>query len=164
MWSVRCIRTGSAASWAELGAEAPSIPVHLKVSVSLGRRTTVLKEKDLNFNVFVHQKWTPFLMMLTLFNSLQQMNEYADENDLPDERQGGDGWNQEHQTSPPCSLPSEMRFRPPMCAWRAGGGDKFNRLFLNPVASPKLKSVDVTGRPSAGAPRRDDRECVDAFH
>ena len=39
----------------------------------------MLKEKDLNFNVFVHQKWTPFLMMLTLFNSLQQMNEYADE-------------------------------------------------------------------------------------
>ena len=29
-----------------------------------------MKEKDLNFNVFVHQKWTPFLMMLTLFNSL----------------------------------------------------------------------------------------------
>ncbi len=34
----------------------------------------MLKEKDLNFNVFVHQKWTPFLMMLTLCNSLQQMN------------------------------------------------------------------------------------------
>ena len=37
------------------------------------------RRRDLHFNVFVHQKWTPFLMMLTLFNSLQQMNEYADE-------------------------------------------------------------------------------------
>ena len=38
-----------------------------------------MKEKDLNFNVFVQQKWTPFLMSATLSNSLQQMNLYADE-------------------------------------------------------------------------------------
>ena len=31
------------------------------------RRCT--SEKDFHFNVFVHQKWTPYLMMLTLFNS-----------------------------------------------------------------------------------------------
>jgi hypothetical protein len=39
--------------------------------------------------------------------------------------------------------PSEMPVPPPMvlAGW---WGDKFNRLFLNPVATPKLKSVDVT--------------------
>ena len=39
--------------------------------------------------------------------------------------------------------PSEMPVPAPMvlAGW---WGDKFNRLFLNPVAMPKLKSVDVT--------------------
>ena len=30
------------------------------------------------------------------------------------------------------------------CSWPAGGADKFNRLFLNPVHTPKLKAVDAT--------------------
>ena len=41
------------------------IPVHVKVR-SLGESGAVIKERDLNFNVFVHQKWTPFLMYVTL--------------------------------------------------------------------------------------------------
>jgi hypothetical protein len=124
----------------ELGAEAPSIPVHVKLR-SHGSGDTVFKEKDLNFNVFVHQKWTPFLMMLTLFNSLQQMNEYADEMTY---RMSGnvtlDGAQAIHVST--MLAPSEMPVPPPMvlAGW---WGDKFNRLFLNPVATPKLKSVDV---------------------
>ena len=62
----------------ELGAEAPVVPVHVKVR-TLGAGDQVLKEKDLNFSVFVHEKWTPFLMSLTLSNSLQQMNEFAED-------------------------------------------------------------------------------------
>ena len=62
----------------ELGAEAPVIPVHVKVR-AYGENGAVVKEKDLNFSVFVQQKWTPFLMSATLSNSLQQMNLYADE-------------------------------------------------------------------------------------
>jgi len=125
----------------ELGAEAPSIPVHVKLR-SHGAGDTVFKEKDLNFNVFVHQKWTPFLMMLTLFNSLQQMNEYADEMTY---RMSGnvtlDGMQSIHMST--MLAPSEMPAPPPMvlAGW---WGDKFNRLFLNSVATPKLKSVDVT--------------------
>jgi hypothetical protein len=125
----------------ELGAEAPSIPVHVKLR-SHGAGDTVFKEKDLNFNVFVHQKWTPFLMMLTLFNSLQQMNEYADEMTY---RMSGnvtlDGMQSVHIST--MLAPSEMPAPPPMvlAGW---WGDKFNRLFLNSVATPKLKNVDVT--------------------
>ena len=48
----------------ELGAEAPTIPVHVKVR-TLGQTGQVVKEKDLNFDVFVHQKWTPLLMTMT---------------------------------------------------------------------------------------------------
>src|SRR5689334_22337759 len=62
----------------ELGAEAPTVPVHVRVR-SIGAAGTVIGQKDLNFNVFVHQKWTPLLMNMTLANSLQQMNEFADE-------------------------------------------------------------------------------------
>jgi hypothetical protein len=125
----------------ELGAEAPSIPVHLKIR-SIGVNNTSIKEKDFNFNVFVHQKWTPFLMMLTLFNSLQQINEYADEMTY---RMSGDvtldGTPDIHVST--MLAPSEMPMPAPMvlAGWC---GDKFNRLFLNPVTTPKLKSVDVT--------------------
>ena len=62
----------------ELGATAPMVPVTVKVR-SFDDNNGVRKEKDLHFNVFVQQKWTPFLMSATLSNSLQQMNLYADE-------------------------------------------------------------------------------------
>jgi hypothetical protein len=124
----------------ELGAEAPSIPVHLKLR-SIGMNNSVLKEKDFNFHVFVHQKWTPFLMMLTLFNSLQQINEYADEMTY---RMSGnvalDGTQSIHVAT--MLAPSEMPVPAPM-ALAGWWGDKFNRLFLNPVTTPKLRSVDV---------------------
>ncbi len=124
----------------ELGAEAPTVPVHLKIR-SLGPGDAVIKEKDLNFSVFVHQKWTPYLMMLTLYNSLQQSNEYADEMTY---RMKG---NVEMIGASNIQLsnmlaPSELPVPAPMvlAGW---WGETFNRLFLNPVATPKLKSVDV---------------------
>ena len=62
----------------ELGATSPMIPVTLKVR-SLDAKDAVLSEKDFHFNVFVHQKWTPTLMMMTLYNSISNLNEFADE-------------------------------------------------------------------------------------
>ena len=38
----------------ELGAEAPVIPVHVHVRAH-GENDAIVKEKDLNFNVFVHK-------------------------------------------------------------------------------------------------------------
>ncbi len=125
----------------ELGSEAPSIPVHLKVR-TFGSNNAIVKEKDLHFNVFVHQKWTPFLMMLTLFNSLQQVNEYADEMTY---RMHGDVTMMDGTPNIKVSTmlaSSEMPSPPPMvlAGWWA---DKFSRLFLNPVTTPRLKSVEV---------------------
>src|SRR5712691_8325678 len=125
----------------ELGAESPVIPVHVKVR-SLGDHNAVLKEKDLNFNVFVQQKWTPFLMMMTLVNSLQQMNEYAEEMTYRlsgnVEMQGGKNIHLATMLAP-----SELPVPAPMAlaGWWA---DKFNRLYLNPVNTPKLKRVEAT--------------------
>jgi hypothetical protein len=125
----------------ELGAESPIIPVHVKVR-SLGDRNVVLKERDLNFNVFVQQKWTPFLMMMTLTNSLQQMNEYAEEMTY---RMSGnlemEGGKSIHVAT--MLAPSELPVPAPtvLAGW---WGDKFNRLYLNPVNTPKLRRVEAS--------------------
>jgi len=125
----------------ELGAEAPFIPVHLKVR-SLGPKDAVLREKDLTFNVFLHQKWTPFLMMLTLFNSLNQANEMADE--MTYRMTGNVEINGAKNIKLTTMLaPSEAPMPAPMmlASWWA---DKFNRLFVNSVSMPSVKSVDMT--------------------
>lgn len=123
-----------------LGEAAPMIPVRMKVR-SFDDGNKVIKERELKFDVFVQQKWTPFLMMLTLFNGIQGLNEFADDVTY---RMSG---NVELEGSPKISLstmaaPSEIPIPPPMvlAGWWA---DKFNRLFLNSVDSPKLRSVDA---------------------
>jgi len=123
----------------ELGAEAPTVPVHVRVR-SLGAGGVVIGQKDLNFNVFVHQKWTPLLMNMTLANSLQQMNEFADEITY---RLSGDvqlaGSEKLHvstvQTGTDAMAPVPLT----LGAW---WGDKFTRLFQNNVTTPNLKQVE----------------------
>ena len=124
-----------------LGATADMVPVNLKVR-SFGESNQVRTEKDLHFSVFVQQKWTPYLMMLTLFNSVSGLNEFADEATY---RISGkvmlDG--QQHLSLSTMLAPSELPVPTPMllAGW---WGEKFNRLFLNSVHTPKLKSVDAT--------------------
>jgi len=125
----------------ELGAEAPVIPVHVKVRAH-GENDAVVKEKDLSFNIFVHQKWTPFLMSATLSNSLQQMNLYADEMTY---RITADMVMDGTQNIHVSTMLAPGEFPVPMPTVLAGWwGDKFNRLYLNSVAMPKLKSVNAT--------------------
>src|SRR5487761_1923366 len=125
----------------ELGAEAPFIPVHLNVR-SLDASGAVVRQKQLEFQVFVHQKWTPFLMMLTLYSSLQQMNEMAE--DITYRMNGRVDVDGDSAISVSTMLaPSEAPVPAPM-ALAGWWGDKFNRLFLNPVAVPKLKSVEIS--------------------
>jgi hypothetical protein len=125
----------------ELGSEAPTVPVHVRVR-SLGAGGTVIGQKDLNFNVFVHQKWTPLLMNMTLANSLQEMNEFADEITY---RISGDvqlmGSEKLHvstvQTGTDAMAPVPLT----LGAW---WGDKFQRLFENNITTPNLKQVECT--------------------
>jgi hypothetical protein len=125
----------------ELGAEAPVIPVHVRVRAH-GENDAIVKEKDLNFNVFVHQKWTPFLMSATLSNSLQQMNLYADEMTY---RMTADVMMDGSDNIHVSTMLAPGEFPVPMPTVLAGWwGDKFNRLFLNNVATPRLKSVNAT--------------------
>jgi len=125
-----------------MGVEADMVPVELKVR-SFDDNNHVSGEKNLHFSVFVQQKWTPFLMMATLYNSLSSMNEFAEEATYRlSANVQLDGGQPELNLSTMLAS-SEMPVPTPMvlAGW---WGDKFNRLFLNPVQMPKLKSVSAT--------------------
>ena len=123
-----------------LGQQSDMIPVSVQVR-SLADNNTVRSEKDFRFNVFEQQKWTPYLMMVTLFNSLSELNEFKDEATY---RLTGDV---ELNRGPSLTLSTmqasgEMPMPAPMvlAGW---WGDKFNRLYLNAVNPPSIKRVSV---------------------
>lgn len=125
----------------ELGATAEMVPVAVKVR-TYDDSDAVLKEKQLHFNVFVQQKWTPYLMMITLFNSVSGMNDFSEEATY---RLSGEV---ELEGHPNISLntmlaPSDMPV-PPSMLLAGWWGDKFNRLFGNAVKTPRLKRVNAT--------------------
>lgn len=119
-----------------LGETAAMIPVSLKM------RSANKTEKQLQFNVFVHPKWTPFLMMATLFNAIDQMNDFADNTTY---RVSGDIRlaNGARIDAATIQSPTDAPVAPPMvlAGW---WGDKFNKLFLNAIDTPQLQSVNLT--------------------
>jgi hypothetical protein len=124
-----------------LGEPSAMIPVSLKVR-SLGEKDSVRREKDFHFSVFVHQKWTPTLMMLTLYNSLAQLNELADEATYrlsgTVELNGQPGISlSTMQATGEMPMPAHLM----LASW---WGDKFNKLFLNNVKMPDVKRADLT--------------------
>jgi len=124
-----------------LGEASDMIPVTVNVR-SIGDNNAVRSQKDFRFNVFVHQKWTPYLMMVTLFNSLSELNEFKDEATY---RLTG---NVEMNAGPNISLSTmqasgEMPM-PAAMVLAGWWGDKFNRLYLNAVNPPSVKRVSVT--------------------
>ena len=139
-----------------LGAQADMIPVTLQRALARPQRSGASSEKDFHFNVFVHQKWTPYLMMLTLYNSVSELNEFADEATY---RLNG---KVQLNGQPNISLSTmqasgEMPMPAPMmlAGW---WGDKFNRLYLNNVKTPDLQQRERHGGPAAGAPRGHHRK------
>ena len=125
----------------ELGATSPMIPVTLNVR-SLDAKEAVLSEKSFHFNVFVHQKWTPTLMMLMLYNSISNLNDFADEAtyrlngkvEMNGPRNIGLSTMQAAGDMP---MPAPMA----LALWL---GDKFNRLYLNNVNTPDVKGVTLS--------------------
>jgi hypothetical protein len=124
-----------------LGEPSGMIPVTLKVR-SLSEKETVRREKEFHFSVFVHQKWTPTLMMLTLYNSLAQLNELADEATYrlsgTVELNGQPGISlSTMQATGEMPMPAHLM----LASW---WGDKFNKLFLNNVKMPDVKRANLT--------------------
>ncbi|MBI2680683.1 MAG: hypothetical protein HYX25_06715 [Candidatus Solibacter usitatus] len=125
-----------------LGEETQMIPVSVKVR-SFGERDTVRAEKEFRFNIFDQQKWTPYLMMLTLYNSVSGLNEFMDEatyrlNGKVELEGGAAGLSlNTMQASGDMPMPAPIL----LAGW---WGDKFSRLYLNPVNTPRVKRVSVT--------------------
>ena len=123
-----------------LGAEAATIPVSVKVRSFSGAKV-VRAEKQFRFQIFQNQKWTPQLMVFTLFNSMAGLNDFAEESTF---RLSGniqvDGQQQIRlatmQTTGDTPVPAPIL----LAGWF---GDKVNRLFTNTVKMPLVKSVDV---------------------
>ncbi|MCX6622666.1 MAG: hypothetical protein NTY38_16670 [Acidobacteria bacterium] len=124
-----------------LGETSATIPVTLRVR-SFGENNTLRREKNFTFNVFVQQQWTPYLMMLTLFNSISGLNDFAQEATY---RLSGkvELAGQKNLSLSTMQAPTEMPVPAPMllAGW---WGDKFNRLYGNSVSTPRLKRVDAT--------------------
>jgi hypothetical protein len=124
-----------------LGTESKMIPVTVKVR-ALKEDESVAREKEFHFSVFVHQKWTPSLMMMTLANTLSDLNEFRDEATyrLAGKIEMGGSRNlslSTMQASGELPVPAPMV----LANW---WGDKFNRLYLNNVKTPDVQRVSVT--------------------
>ncbi len=125
----------------ELGATAQMIPVNMHVA-SYNPDNSIHSKCDFHFNVFVDHKWTPYLMMATLFNSISQLNDFSEEATY---RLRGE---LKVEGQPKIELstmqaPTEAQIPTPMllAGW---WGDKFNRLFVNTAKMPKLDEVEVS--------------------
>ena len=124
-----------------LGAEAPTIPVSVRVR-SFADARSVRTEKQFRFQVFQNQKWTPQLMMFALFNSIAGLNDFAEESTY---RLSGDIQVEGQAKVSLATMQTAGDTPVPAPVLLAGWfGSKVNRLFTNPVKMPRLRSVDVT--------------------
>jgi hypothetical protein len=125
----------------ELGATAQMIPVTMHVN-SFNPDDSIHQTRDFHFNVFVDHKWTPYLMMATLFNSLSNLNDFSEEATyrLHGQLQVA---GQLPINITTMQAPAESQIPTPMilAGW---WGDKFNRLFINSDKLPNLQAVNVT--------------------
>lgn len=126
----------------ELGETANTIPVDLTVRVE-PLPGAPLVEKHYHFDAFVHPKWTPFLMMLTTFNTLNDINSSAAD-EATFHMTGKvefDGLAPLEASTTVVSGDSPMPAPMQIGSWWA---EKFSRLFSNPLETPKVKRVQVT--------------------
>jgi hypothetical protein len=124
----------------QLGETAEMVPVNVRLR-SFADGSKIRSEKQLHYNVFVHQKWTPYLMMLTLFNSVSGVNDFAEEATY---RLSGDVELDGQKLSLATMLATSEAPMPTPMQLAGWWGERFNRLFLNSVRTPKLKSVNAT--------------------
>ncbi len=124
-----------------LGETAAMVPVNLNVR-SFAEDHTIRKQKTFRFHVFVQQRWTPYLMMVTLFNSISGLNDFREESTY---RLSAKVELTGHPNLVLATMQAASELAVPAPMLLAGWwGDKFNRLFLNAVKTPRLERVDAT--------------------
>jgi len=125
-----------------LGEQAPMIPSRVKVR-TLDSDGKTVKEKELKFQIFSDERYTAYLTLVTLYNSLATLNDF---NDDATYRISG---RMEFADNKPVVL-SNVFARPdanagePSISAAAWWADKVNKVYLNNVNLPSLTSLDVT--------------------
>jgi hypothetical protein len=125
-----------------LGEQAPMIPSRVKVR-TLDSDGKVVKEKESKFQVFSDERYTPYLTLVTLYNSLATLNDYNDEATYQISGRMEFADNKPIILSNIFARPDGSASDPSITAasWWA---DKVNKLYLNNVKLPNLTSFDVT--------------------
>lgn len=116
-----------------LGERAETIPVTLEVETPKLRQT-------FSFETFIHPKWTPLLMTLALYNTLQGINDAA----ADEATYSFDGKVDLTGMAPLAVRQMAVTGDAPMPAPMALAlwwGDRFSRLFQNPESAPSIKHV-----------------------
>ena len=124
----------------QLGEMAETIPVSLEVRThdATGK---VQSRKQFHYDFFVQQKWTPFLFMLTLFDSVQSINEFGDDLTYRLKSSVEMEGNRKFDLS---TMQAPSDGQTPAAMMLAGWwGEKFNRLYGNPVEMPHVKKVNA---------------------
>ena len=123
-----------------LGETADMIPVNIKVR-TLDAEDSVIKEKQLHYNVFQNQRWTPPLMVFTIYNSMFGLNDFAQESTF---RLKGDIQLGEHRIALDTMRAASDAPIPAPLALAGWVGDKFRRLLSNIGEMPSFDGVDLT--------------------
>ena len=121
-----------------LGETADMVPVSLTVRSWAG---SAPRDTKLRFNVFVHPKWTPYLMLLTTFNSLQDLNDGT--SDEATYSMTGkiefDGLEplelRDMVTTVDAPMPAPLQ----IASWWA---ERFNRLYALAEGAPKIRRIE----------------------
>jgi hypothetical protein len=121
-----------------LGESAEMIPVSLTVrSWAAGAP----RDTKLRFNVFVHPKWTPYLILLTTFNSLQDLNDGT--SDEATYSLSGkiefDGLEPLELRDTVTTLDAPMPAPLQLASWWA---ERFNRLYTLAEGAPKIRHIE----------------------
>ena len=125
-----------------LGDTAAVVPVTVRVR-SFSEDNSVRKRREFHFNVFVQQKWTPYLMALTFFNCISGLNDFMEEATYRVSAKVELAGEQRMSLST-MQAPGELSAAPAPMMLAGWWGDKFNRLFGNAVKTPQIESVDAT--------------------
>jgi len=125
-----------------LDQQAATIPVAVKVRSFGASNAAPRAVKSFSFQVFQNQKWTPQLMMFTLYNCVFGLNDFAEESTFrlnADIRLDG-----EHRISLATMQASSDAPMPAPLQLAGWFGDKVHRLLSNSVQMPRLRSVEVS--------------------
>jgi len=124
-----------------LGEQAEMIPFTVIVR-SLAADGSVRSQKRFRYSVFVQERYTPNLIMTTLYNTISSMNEFSEQNSY---RLSGKVALEGGRSLSLTTMQAPTSSGAPAPLLLAGYvGDRFNRLFLNAVAPPRFTSAEVT--------------------